>query len=173
MTPDEAIGPWEAACLMGVHWSRPAKMAARGEIAARSICGDDSREFAVYSLASCEENYEDYLAKRGVRRRPRTAVDLRPGMVKALSAKKRPRISFGDAIGVEEASRILGVYGTFVPRLVAAGKIVGRVLLSDRASASRIWIISRQSCLQNVAEAEKLQQAGKKRGRPRKASVDQ
>lgn len=172
MTQDEAIGSWEAACIMGVHWSRPAKMAAKGEISSQVIGGEDGREFAVYSLESCEGNYEDYLAKRGLKRRPRTAIDLRQPMLQLLASKKRPRIAFGDAIGVNEAARILGVYWSLVPRLVLAGKVVGRILNSDRASSSRVWIISRKSCLRHAAEVAKLERAGKKRGRKRKC-VDQ
>lgn len=168
MSEDEAIGPWEAACLMGVHWSRPAKMAAKGVIASRTTCGRDGREFAVYSRKDCEENYENYLQKRGIQRRPRTAVDMRPGMIRALAAKKRPRIAFGDAISVEEAAECMGVYWTLVPRLVESGKIVGRVLNSGRAGAARVWIVSRQSCQRHSAEVSKLEQAGKKRGRKRK-----
>lgn len=172
MSEDEAIGPWEAACLMGVHWSRPAKMAAKGLIGARATCGRDGREFAVYSRKDCEENYEDYLQKRVVQRRPRTAVDMRPAMLKTLAAKKRPKIAFGDAISIEEAAECMGVYWTLVPRLVESGKIVGRVLHSGRAGGSRVWIVSRKSCQQHSAEVSRLEAAGKKRGRKRK-TVDQ
>ncbi len=168
MSNDEAIGPWEAACLMGVHWSRPAKMAAKGDIVSRAVSGQDGREFAVYSREDCEQNYQDYIEKRVVTRRPRTALDLRPGMVKALASKKRPRIAFGDAISVEEAAKAMGVYWTLVPRLVESGKIVGRVLTSGRAGGARIWIVSRESCQRHAAEVSKLEQAGKKRGRKRK-----
>jgi hypothetical protein len=164
---DEALGAWEAAALLGVHWSRPKRMADAGTISARVVCGQEGREFAVYSRQECEENYRDYAAKRTEARRPRTAVDARPAMLKALAASGRQKIAFGDAVGVYEAAKILGVFWTLVPRLARDGKIIGRVLHSGRSAQSRLWIFSRQSCERRAAEITKLEQAGTKIGRPR------
>ena len=168
---DEALGAWEAAALMGVHWSRPARMAESGIISSRIVGSTADREFAVYSREGCEENYRDYLAKRVVSRRPRTALENRPAMVRLLADKDRPRIEFGDAISVYEAAKILGVYWTLVPRLVKSEKIVGRILNSGREKSSRLWVISRKSCERHGAEVSRQEQAGTKAGRPRK-SVD-
>jgi len=164
---DEAIGAWEAAAIMGVHWSRPKKMADAGTIPSRVMCGQPGREFAVYSREDCERDYRDYIAKRTVSRRPRTALADRPAALRMLAAKGRPKIAFGDAIGAYEAAKILGVFWTLVPRLAKEGKIVGRVLQSGRGQTSRLWIFSRQSCAAWEAEVSKLEQAGKMRGRPR------
>lgn len=165
---DEAIGAWEAAAIMGVHWSRPAKMAATGVISSRVIGETGERSFAVYSRAECEENYRDYAAKRLVSKRPRTALDERPVILKVLAPRDRPRIAYGDAISVYEAGKILGVWWTLVPRLVRDGKLVGRILNSGRKKSSRLWIISRGSCERNRADVARQEQAGTKRGRPRR-----
>lgn len=172
---NEAIGTWEAACLLGVHWTRPKKMAEGGILSSRAVGGANGREFAVYSASECDENFLKYA--EAVRRgggpqgRGRTAVDLRPDAIKRLSAKGRPRIDFEDAIGVLEAAEILGVFWTRVARMVDEGKIVGRVLWSDRGDRSRLWIFSRKSCTACAKENRRLEAAGKKLGRPRKASV--
>lgn len=169
---DEAIGAWEASALMGVHWSRPAKMAAQGVISSRVVGAKEGRAFAVYSRAECDQNYQDYLDSQTGARRPRTALDNRPSTVRALAKKGRPQIAFGDAISVYEAAKILGVWWTLIARLVNDGKIVGRVLHSEREGAPRLWIISRESCEKHAADVARQEQAGTKRGRPRK-SVDQ
>jgi hypothetical protein len=169
---DEAIGAWEAAAIMGVHWSRVRRMADAGAISVRVVCGQEGREFAVYSRDECEQNYRDYVANRQGGRRPRTAVHERPAAIKLLAAKGRPKIKFGDAIGAYEAAKILGVFWTLVPRLAKEGKIVGRILHSGRASQSRLWVLSRQSCEARAAESSRLEQSGQKMGRPRKSFVD-
>lgn len=143
-------------------------MAEAGTISARVLGSSGEREFAVYSRRECEQNYRDYMAKRVVGRRPRTALDNRPAILEALSPKDRPRIAFGDAISVYEAAKILGVWWTLIPRLAKEGKIVGRVLNSGRQNSSRLWVISRQSCEQHGADVSRQEQAGTKRGRPRK-----
>lgn len=169
---NEAIGAWEAACLMGTHWTRPRRMADAGLISIRTISGSGGREFSVYSASECDQNYLDYqeqLKSADRHTRGRTAVHLRQDAVRKLSAKGRPQIQFDDAIGVGEAAKILGVYWTRVVRIAEEGKIVGRVLWSQRAGASRLWIFSRQSCVSWAKEVRKLESAGLKRGRPRKS----
>jgi len=165
---DEAIGAWEASAIMGVHWSRPAKMAADGVIFSRVVGAAGDRVFAVYSRRECEENYQDYLDKMDTQdrpRRPRTALHNRDAAIEAL--KDAPKIKFGDAIGVAEAAKMLGVWWTLVPRLAQSGKILGRVLYSERRTASRLWIVSRESCERHAADISRQEQAGTKRGRLR------
>lgn len=163
---DEAIGTFEAAGLLGVHFTKPAKMHAKGELSARELVGSDSRRFVVYSRQECEENFAEYDGAERVGR-PRTRVDERPATVRRLDAKKVPKIAYGDAIGVNEAADILGVWHTLVPRLVHEGKLVGRILWSERSGSPRVWIISRSSVERRAAETRRLEEAGKKVGRPR------
>lgn len=165
---DEALGAWEAAGLMGLHWSRPAKMVLQGILSSRVVGVSGERSFAVYSRNECEQNYADYIDGKAIRKRPRTALDERPAILRALAPKSRPRIAYGDAISLAEAGRILGVWWTLVPRLVRDGKLVGRILHSGRKNSSRLWIISRESCEQHRADVARQEQAGTKRGRPRK-----
>ena len=158
---------------MAVHWTKAKKMADAGIISSRTVAGEDGREFSVYSLRECKENFDDYLAERkkaGKRGRPRTGEDSRIDTLKALEQKDRPRIEFGDAIGCQEAAEILGVWTTFVPRLARDGKIVGRVVWSARGGKSRLWIFSRASCERRAALVRKLEDSGRKVGRPRVAA---
>lgn len=163
---DEAIGTFEAAGLLGVHFTKPARMHAKGELSAREIVGDDSRRFVVYSRQECDENFAAYDSATRIGR-PRTRVDDRPMVQKKLDAKKATKIAFGDAIGVAEAAEILGVWHTLVPRLAREGKLVGRLLWSERSGAPRVWILSRSSVEQRAAETRRLEESGKKVGRPR------
>lgn len=170
---DQAVGSWEAACLLGVHWTTPARMASKGLLTTRTLASpvvsDPERVFTVYSLDECEKDWDDYaemLKQGGSGKRPRAAIDLRPPMVKALAALEH-KIPFGDAISTGEAAEILGVHWTFPPRLAQRGKIIGRVLINGRNKRSRCWIFSRASCEANVSTARRLQAAGKKKGRNR------
>lgn len=158
---------------MGLHFSIPSKLAARGRIAAyqppESAWSDDpTRSYAIYDGHECDldyREYEDKLASRGGKsdRRPRAWCHLRPEVLKRLKAVDTP-IAFDDAIGTAEAAKILGVHVTFVPRMVMAGKIVGRRPWNPRSPQSKLWIISRKSCVANV---KAVKAAGKKPGRPR------
>lgn len=157
---------------MGTHWTRPRRMADAGVLSIRTISGAGGREFSVYSASECDGNFRDYesqMKRAGSGIRPRTAVHLRQDAVRKLGEKGRPQIQFDDAIGIGEASKIIGVYWTRVVRLVGEGKIVGRVLWSERAGSSRIWILSRESCVSWAKEIRKLESAGLKKGRPRKS----
>lgn len=174
MAKNEALGTYEAACLMGVHWTRPRRMADAGLISAHKIASNGGVEFAVYSSRECEENFQDYQEEaknKSGAGRPRTALHLRADAIKALGGKDRPRIKFDDAIGVAEAAKILGVFWTRVIRIVEEGHIVGRVLWSKRGGDSRLWVLSRKSCIEWAKEIRRLEAAGAKRGRPRKESV--
>jgi len=170
---DQAIGSWEAACLLGVHWTTPARMAAKGLLTTRTlsspVVSDPERVFIVYSSAECGRDWDEYvekLAQGGSGKRPRGNIDLRPAMVKLL-AEVENQIAFGDAISTGEAAEIMGVHWTFPPRMAQQGKIVARILTNARNNRSRCWIFSRASCEANVSTARRLQAAGKKKGRHR------
>lgn len=170
---DQAIGSWEAACLLGVHWTTPKRMSDKGLLTVRTlqspVVSDPERVFTVYSSKECEKDWEDYaekLTQGGSGKRPRAAVDLRPPMVKSLAALEH-QIAFGDAVSSGEAAEIMGVHWTFPPRMAQQGKIVGRIVVNARNNRSRCWIFSRASCEANVSLARRLQAAGTKKGRHR------
>lgn len=174
---DIAVGSFEAAAVMGVHWTQPAVMSRKGTLRSKTLKmggdSDGSRVFQVYSLADCERDYEEYeeAVAQHARRRPRANLDARPEGLRKLNAVEQ-HIEFDDAIGIHEASQILGCHWTFPPRLVRSEKIVGRLLHNGRADkgvADRLWIFSRRSCEQNARETRALAKAGKKPGRPRSA----
>lgn len=173
-----AIGSYEAAGLLGVHFTQPRKLVEKGQLSAHIIAesaysDDPSRTYAIYNAKECEANYAEYDEKVSARggksdRRPRAWIHLRPETLRRLKAEK-VQIAFDDAIGVGEAAKILGVHVSFVPRMVLTGKIVGRRPWNPRGQAgSKIFIVSRKSCQQNAREIRAAEAAGTKRGRPRK-----
>jgi hypothetical protein len=171
---DMALGSWEAACLLGTHWTQPKKMAEKGLLTTRvlrsPIVKNPDRFFSVYSMDECEQDFADYdeaMRAGGTGKRERASVSERPGMLKRLAAVKH-KITFGDAVSSGDASEILGVHWTFCARLALAGKIVGRILINDRNRGGRCWIFSRASCEANVSLARRLEAAGTKKGRKRK-----
>lgn len=173
-TVDLAIGSWEAAVLLGVHFTVPKRMAGKGLLTTRDLrspqVSDPERVFSIYSFAECEKDWEDYeeqLKHGGSGRRPRANVDDRPAMLKLLKALEHP-IEFGDAISTGEAAEILRCHWTWPTRLAAEGKIIGRILNNGRNSRSRCWIFSRASCEANVSVVTRMEEAGKKKGRKRK-----
>ena len=175
----QAVGNFEAAALMGVHFSTPARMVEKGLLTAsrcesRSPGAAGHRLAQIYDGRECEENLLDYeykVAELGGNndRRPRAWLHLRPKALAALAKVKVP-IAFTDACGPAEAAKILSVSPSFLTRLVRAGKIIGRPTWSLRPqlSTSRGWIFSRSSCLRNVAEVKAATASGARRGRPRK-----
>lgn len=170
---DQAIGSWEASCLLGVHWTVPGQMVKKGILTCRTlrspVSDGDARVFAVYSSRECNRDWEDYEERqKSLRRRPRAHADLRPAGLRHLKQIEHP-IRFGDAVGVGEAAEILGVHWTFPPRMARAGKIIGRLIHNGRdgKSADRLWIFSRASCEANAAETKRLTANGTKKGRPR------
>jgi hypothetical protein len=170
---DQAIGSWEAACILGVHWTTPARMVAMGLLTSRTlsspVISDPERVFTVYSLAECERDWEEYAEKikqGGTGKRPRANVDLRASMVKALASVEN-KIAFGDAVSSGDAAEIMSVHWAFPPRMAQQGKIAARILANARNNRSRCWIFSRASCEANVSLARRLQAAGTKKGRHR------
>ncbi len=164
-----AIGPYEAACLLGVHWTRVPKMAASGTLRYRTIKSSTGRSrIRVYSLSDVNNNWTDYqhmLREGQLIRRQRAHADLRTGMLNDLNAIEQ-HIDFYDAISVYEAAEIMGVWHSFPPRMAANGEIVARRLLSYREGGSRSLIYSRRSCEENAERARRLQ-SETHAGRPR------
>lgn len=172
---DQAIGSWEAAQVMGVHYTQPSTMSRAGRLTARvikSVSGENEREFAIYSLDECNTDWADYVAAidRGERRRHRVHADARPDELRRLK-RLQAQIAFDDAVGAAEAAELMGCHWTWPPRMAARGDIVGRILHNGREgkAGSRLWIFSRRSCLENVAIAKAEIAAGTKTGRPRRA----
>lgn len=161
-----ALGAYEAACLMGVHWTRAPKMAATGEIATRTLVSSTGTDrLRVYSMQSVNANwreYEDALASGTLPRRPRANADMRPQMLRELGLVEQ-HIEFEDAIRVWEAAEILGCMPTFVARMAAKGEIVSRRLLSHREGDSRSLIYSRKSCEANVKAYKQVRGPGRPR----------
>lgn len=166
MVMDEAIGSFEAAAILGLHFTKPARMAAQGLLTTRDLVGNNARRFVVYSSQECEDNFSAYESAERTGR-PRTRLSDRALVKRKLAPKSRPRIAFGDAIGVSQAAEILGVWVSLVPRLVREGKIVGRLLWSERSGSPRVWILSRASVEQRAADVRRAEGAGTKTGRPR------
>lgn len=173
----QAVSSSEAAAIMGVHYVMPKRMHEKGLLSAHIVTesanvADPDRLYAIYDSEECEANYREYDKKimdRGGKsdRRPRTSLHLRPEVLRHLAAVKNP-IDFDDAVTLGQAAGILGVHHTLVPRLLREGRLVGRVAWNHRGKgASRLWIVSRRSCLENVRQTKALEAAGKKRGRPR------
>ena len=175
---NEAIGTFEAAAVMGLHFTRPKRMADSGVISMRQIGSAGEAVFAVYSAKECDENFREYEENYESRKRsgeqggrPRTMVHERQPAIDRLTDPKKPQIAFEDAISTNEAAEVLGVYPTRVARIANEGKIVGRVLWSERGGRSRLWIFSRASCEKHAAEIKKLEASGQKLGRPRNAAA--
>ena len=172
----QAVGAAEAAAIMGVHFSTPARMVDKGMLSA-AICqqraGGGERLIAIFDGRECEENYLDYLYKVAERggmndRRPRAHLDSRDAVLAHLASVEQP-IAFTDACGAGEAAEILHVHSSFLTRLARQGRLIGRSPWSPRGrSETRNWIFSRRSCLANVAAARKMTAAGSHVGRPRK-----
>lgn len=89
-------------------------------------------------------------------------------MLSEIRAMK-DHIEFDDAIGAVEASEILGVWHTWLARMLEKGQIVGRRLISHRENASRVKIYSRKSCEDSVQATRQEIASGTYKGRPRHA----
>jgi hypothetical protein len=176
----QAVGSYEAAAILGIHFTQPRRMVEKGLLTAyqppKSLYTDDpSRSYAIYDGGECEADYQAYneafRAKGGkTDRRPRAWVHLRPDVIQQLKAVKHP-IAFSDAIGMAEAAQILSVHQSLIPRMIASGKIAGRRPWNPRTAGARIYIISRASCQQNMRETIAREAAGKKPGVKRRRKV--
>lgn len=151
---DIALGSWEAAALLGVHFTRPSRMMATGKLIGRTLAGvRDEPQFAiaVYSSADCERDYEEYrerVDQAGGKhyRRPRAWLHLREPVVRRL-AREQNLVEYADACSVAEAMHELRLVSTAqVCRMLREGKLVGRRPYSERNNQSKsLWIISRRS----------------------------
>jgi hypothetical protein len=175
--PPQAVGSAEAAALMGVHWVMPRRMHEKGLLSAHVVTesanvDDPERHYSIFDSSECDENYAEYEAKVAARggkndRRPRSNLHHRDDILRHLRGVQSP-IAFDDAITLGQASKILGVHHTLVPRLLRDGRIVGRIVWSPRGrTGPRVWLVSRRSCLANVREVKAAEAAGTKRGRKR------
>lgn len=174
MREDEALGAWEAAALMGVHFSKPQSMAAKGVLTHKIIHSCNGRQVAVYSRRAAEDNWAEYVAARKSgergRGRPRKFTASRPQVLRLLAASTRPRITVNDAISVYEAAEIMGVWHTRVPRMVREGVLTGRVAHNQRTPQAKFFIISAKSARENAKRMADEERAGVKLGRPRVAA---
>jgi hypothetical protein len=179
---DQALGSYEAACLLGMHWGQPSKLLAKGvltaHVAPESAYSEDPTRFpAIYDGREIEKNYLEYEEKVAALggqhdRRPRAWLHLRPEAIRRLKAIPEP-IDFADAVTLVEAAKILSVHISLVPRMIAGGKIVGRVPWNPRGvkAAARNWIVSRKSCQANIKETRAREVAGTKPGTKRKKAT--
>lgn len=151
---DIALGSWEAAALLGMHFTRPARMRATGKLIGKTLAGvrdEPQSEIAVYSSADCERDYQEYLDRvdaGGGRhyRRPRAWLHLREPVLRRL-AREEYLVEYADACSVAEAMEELRLVSTAqVCRMLREGKLVGRRPYSERNGQSKsLWIISRRS----------------------------
>lgn len=173
---DQAVGAYEAAAIMGVHFTVPRKMVAKGLLACHessSAHSDDPiRVTSIYDGRECQDDYEEYEAKivaRGgkTERRPRSWLHMRPEVEKRLKAVKTP-IAFDDAISLSDAAELMKVHWTLVARMLRQGRLVGRLAWSKRGQ-SKLWIVSRASVRENIKTVKAAEVAGTKPGIKRKS----
>jgi hypothetical protein len=166
----QAIGAFEAAALMGTHFTIPYRLAERGKLTVQYHEGPAGRKITFFDGRECEENWLDYceaIAGEGTGKRPRSHTDDRPAVIKHLAAVAT-RIVLSDAISTPEAVEILGMMPSYVIILAQKGKIVGRQLWSGRShKGPKQWMFSRKSCLANVAQVKAAFAAGPTVGRIR------
>ncbi len=171
--PDLALSTGEAAAVIGVHWTRIAKMAAAGQLKYKEIeggWGPKSRSIKIYSLHDCEREFAEYLEMRAADdpwlRRPRTKVDDRRPMLKKL-AKVEP-ITFKDAIGTGEVADLLRIDPKLAVRYAEEGVIRARKPIDDargsQQSQSRWWIYSLDSAKARRGNIIEKELDGTKRG---------
>jgi hypothetical protein len=168
----QAVGGFEAAAIMGVHFTVPYRLAKRGKLVAHTHdAGETGRRVTFFDGAECEADYLDYSEKMdasgGTGKRPRENLKHRAAALRHL-AKVKQKIQLSDAISTSEAAEILGMVRSFVPKMATAGTIVGRKLWSPRAAGGASqWMFSRKSCLDNLAKTKVLYSSGKMQGRVR------
>jgi hypothetical protein len=171
MKIDLALGSYEAAAILGVHFTRPRLMAGAGKLITRQLgagIASPAHIIQIYSLADCEQDYRDYedrVREHGGRhyRRPRAWLHLRPAALKRL-AKAVP-VEFSDACSVSDAAQILNLSSTsLITRLIRNGQIVGRKAWNPRYTAGEQWIISRRSVEERKRDIIARETAGVKTG---------
>lgn len=172
---DQAVGAYEAAAIMGVHFTTPRKMVLKGLLtcheSSSAHADDPTRVTSIYDGREAQRDFEDYeekIAARGgkTERRPRAWLHMRPEVEKRLRAVKVP-IAFDDAISLSDAAEMMKVHWTLVARMLRQGKLVGRLAWSKRGQ-SKLWIVSRASVRDNIRVVKAAEAAGKKPGLKRK-----
>jgi hypothetical protein len=174
--PDIAIGSYEAACVTGTQWSRPARMAKSGKLVYQPLESgwslEKKNEFFLYSLKDCNENYREYVeavatGKLPGRRRSEDCLAQREPMLARL--REVEQILYDDAIGTSEAATILGLHITMVNRMVREGKLRARKAYNDRHGEGKgsVYILSRRACEENRQKFAALEAAGTKTGMKR------
>ena len=173
---DQAVGAYEAAAIMGVHFTVPRKMVLKGLLGShesdQSHSDDPTRVTAIYDGSECQRDYEGYeekVAARGgkTERRPRSWLHMRPDVERRLRAVKVP-IAFEDAITIPEAAAMMKVHWTLVARLLRQGRLVGRLAWTKRGAGTKLWIVSRKSVRENIKATKAAEAAGTKPGIKRK-----
>jgi hypothetical protein len=104
-----------------------------------------ARRQAIFDGQECERDYLDYEDRKAdpsdpVGRRPRSYLDLRPAVLKALRAVQTP-IPFGDAIGVAEGKVQHGLAASRYPErraVILAGSQIGFDTGGDAGKAG--WV---------------------------------
>jgi hypothetical protein len=167
----QAVGGFEAAAILGLHFTVPYRLAKTGKLTAHTHdVGDKGRQITFFDGAECEENWCGYSEKMalegGTGKRPRTNDKHRKAVLKHLAAVEH-KIQLSDAISVAEAAEIMGTHVTWANRLVKEGKLIGRRLWSPRSSKQPQWIVSKKSALANLADAKAAFSTGKMQGRVR------
>jgi len=167
---DQAVGAYEAACLMGVHFTVPRRMVDKGILTGHIPNAASGRErvVAIFDVRECEKNfaeYEERVAALGGKsdRRPRGWLHLRPDAIARLTSVET-RVPFSDAMTLDEAASEMGVHPTLVARLLRERRLAGRVCWTRRGGGGRLWIVSRNSVRENIRTVKSLEAAGKKRG---------
>lgn len=166
----QAVGGFEASALLGVHFTVPYRMAARGKLVCHTHTTKAGRQITFFDGAECDEDWLDYcraIADGGTGKRARTATGDRPAVLRHLAAVKH-QIPLSDAISTPEAAKILGMYPSYAIKLAESGKVVARQLWSPRSKRGPIqWMFSRASCKANFAAAKAAHEAGTMQGRVR------
>lgn len=174
-TIDLALGSYEAAAVMGVHYTRPRIMLATGKVIGRHLEGeieDPAALFCIYSSRDCERDWREYgdrVEAGGGKhyRRSRAWIHMREPALKRLAKLKHP-IEYADACSVWEAMLMLNLTSPAqIGLLLRQGKLVGRSPWSQRNEGARqkgLWIVSRRSVEERKKRIIADEVAGKKPG---------
>lgn len=153
--PDLAIGSYEAAAILRVHWTQPRRMISRKQIVGRKIARAGGRaEMYLYSLHDCLREWDEYQSAPPAANRPRTGDTELAKRVLAYLASG-PQIVYEDATNCHAVARILGVHPSLITRFIARGTIVNRETFSERREGKAktvVRIYSKADALRLKAE---------------------
>ena len=167
----QAVGGFEAAAIMGLHFTVPYRLAKTGKLTAHAHdAGQTGKRVTFFDGGECEQNWCEYAEKMAVEggtgKRPRTNDKYRKAALKHLAGVEH-KIQLSDAISIAEAAEIMGTHNTWTVRLAREGKLIARRLWSPRAVKAAQWMVSRKSALANLADAKATFATGKMQGRVR------